>query len=58
VALPLLTAYAHARHAPRKLKRLLDRREANMRVLRDEFARANGAPQEPSETDAKLPMHR
>ena len=58
VALPLLTAYAHARHAPRKLKRLLDRRDANMRLLRDEFARASGAPDEPSETDAKLPMHR
>jgi deoxyhypusine synthase len=58
VALPLLTAYAHARHAPRTLKRLLDRRETNMRVLRDEFARANGAPHEPAETDAKLPMHR
>ena len=58
VALPLLTAYAHARHAPRPLRRLLDRREANMRVLRDEFARANGAPAEPADTDAKLPMHR
>ena len=58
VALPLLTAYAHARHAPRTLKRLLDRREKNMRVLRDEFAKANGAPDEPSDTDAKLPMHR
>jgi deoxyhypusine synthase len=40
VALPLLTAYAHARHAPRKLKRLLDRREENMAVLRKEFERA------------------
>ena len=58
VALPLLTAYAHARHAPRPLKRLLDRREDNMRVLRSEFAKASGAPQEPSDTDAKLPMHR
>jgi len=58
VALPLLTAYAHARHAPRTLKRLLDRREKNMHVLRDEFAKANGAPGEPSDTDAKLPMHR
>jgi deoxyhypusine synthase len=58
VALPLLTAYAHARHAPRALKRLLDRRERNMRVLRDEFAKANGAPAEPADTDAKLPMHR
>jgi deoxyhypusine synthase len=58
VALPLLTAYAHARTKPRKLKRLLDRREKNMRLLRDEFAKANGAPAEPSETDSKLPMHR
>jgi deoxyhypusine synthase len=58
VALPLITAYAHARHKPRKLKRLLDKREANMKVLRDEFAKASGAPHEPSDTDAKLPMHR
>jgi deoxyhypusine synthase len=58
VALPLLTAYAHARHAPRPLKRLLDRREENMRVLRAEFAKATGAPDEPADTDAKLPMHR
>src|SRR3954467_15960422 len=51
VALPLLTAHAHARHKPRKLKRLLDKREANMKVLRDEFAKASGAPHEPSDTD-------
>ena len=58
VALPLLTAYVHARHAKRPLKRLLDRREDNMRVLRAEFAKASGAPAEPADTDAKLPMHR
>jgi deoxyhypusine synthase len=58
VALPLLTAYAHARHAPRTLKRLLDRRAQNMKMLRDEFAKAGGAPSEPADTDAKLPMHR
>src|SRR5215218_8662440 len=58
VALPLITAYAHARHAPRKLKRLLDKRAHNMKVLRDEFANAGGAPSEPADTDAKLPMHR
>ena len=58
VALPLLTAYAQARHKPRKLKRLLDKRVHNMKVLRDEFAKAGGAPCEPSDTDAKLPMHR
>jgi deoxyhypusine synthase len=58
VALPLITAYAHARHEPRKLKRLLDKREHNMRMLRAEFEKAGGAPAESSETDAKLPMHR
>jgi deoxyhypusine synthase len=58
VALPLLTAYAHARHKPRKLKRLLDKREANMKVLRSEFAKASGAPHEPADTHAMLPMHR
>src|SRR3954465_469124 len=42
IALPLLTAYAHARHKPRKLKRLLDKREKNMQVLREEFANASG----------------
>jgi deoxyhypusine synthase len=58
VALPLLTAYAHARHKPRRLKRLLEKREANMNTLRAEFARATGAPTEPDHTDSKLPMHR
>jgi len=58
VALPLLTAYAHARHEPRPLKRLLDKRQENMAVLRREFAQAGGAPHDPSHTDAKLPMHR
>ena len=58
VALPLLTAYAHARHEPRPLKRLLDRRQENMAVLRREFAQAGGVPREPSATDTTLPMHR
>ena len=58
VALPLLTAYAHARHKPRQLKRLLDKREQNMKVLRSEFAKANGAHATSTQTDAKLPMHR
>ena len=58
VALPLVTAYAHARHARRPLKRLLDKRESNMQVLRDEFAKANGTHADFAETDSKLPMHR
>jgi deoxyhypusine synthase len=43
VALPLLTSYARARHAARPLKRLYDRREAMMELLRAEFARSSGA---------------
>src|SRR5256714_118465 len=58
VALPLITAYAHARHEPRKLKRLLDKREHNMRVLRAEFEKAGGAPASLDHTDSKLPQHR
>ena len=33
IALPLLTAYALARHAPRPLRRLYDRREADYAAL-------------------------
>ena len=57
VALPLLTAYALARHKPRKLKRLYDRRDAMMQRLVDEY-RASVAPASSEDTDAKLPMHR
>src|SRR5688572_14373566 len=57
VALPLLTAYARARHKPRKLRRLYDRRDAMMRRLVEEY-RASVAPAASEETDATLPMHR
>ncbi len=40
IALPLLTAYALARHAPRPLKRLYDRREQSLRMLSQEFRKA------------------
>lgn len=40
VALPLLTAYALARHAPRPLKRLYARREAMMNRLVEEYRSA------------------
>jgi deoxyhypusine synthase len=46
IALPLLTHYALARHAPRKLKRLYDRRDALMTALRRAYTtegRAAGA---------------
>jgi deoxyhypusine synthase len=58
VALPLLTAYAHARHKPRKLKRLYDRRAAMMKRLLDEYRGAGDKAPKAAETDAKLPMHR
>lgn len=37
IVLPLLTAYALARHAPRPLRRLYDRREAMYEALRAEY---------------------
>ncbi|HEY5060067.1 MAG TPA: hypothetical protein VII52_00965, partial [Gemmatimonadaceae bacterium] len=40
VALPLLTAYAHARHRKRPLKRLYDRRTEMMNLLKSEFETA------------------
>jgi deoxyhypusine synthase len=58
VALPLITAYTHARHAPRPLKRLLDRREQNMQTLRDEFAKANGAHADAEHATSTLERHR
>jgi deoxyhypusine synthase len=39
IALPLLTSYALAKRKPRKLKRLYDKRAANMAVLKAEFAK-------------------
>ena len=57
VALPLLTAYAHARHKPRPLKRLFDRREKMMALLRKEYERSQG-PSDSGHADATLPMHR
>src|SRR5213075_945816 len=58
VALPLLTSYSLARHAPRKLRRLYDRREAMMDLLRREFQRAGDHVASSSEAHATLPMHR
>jgi deoxyhypusine synthase len=58
VALPLLTAYAHARHRPRPLKRLYDRREQMMDRLRTEYATAGHEPVAAEETSSTLPMHR
>jgi deoxyhypusine synthase len=58
VALPLLASYAHARHAPRPLRRLYDHREAMMNVLRREYENASDEPAAANEVEAMLPMHR
>lgn len=43
IAAPILASYALARHKPRKLKRLYDRREEMMQLLVDEHAKATSA---------------
>src|SRR6185436_7408102 len=53
VALPLLTSYAFARHKPRQLKRLFDRRESMMKRLRDEYEKSS-QPADLDHTDSKL----
>ena len=58
VALPLITAYAQARHAPRTLRRLYDRRTEMMDRLRSEFEKASRSPLAARRTDDTLPMHR
>jgi deoxyhypusine synthase len=58
IALPLLTSYALAKRKPRKLRRLLDQRVANMERLRAEFARAGGEPLASQQTSETLPRHR
>jgi deoxyhypusine synthase len=58
VALPLLTAYAHARHDKRPLRRLYEKRGEMMDVLRREFANSSREPADAEHADAKLPMHR
>ena len=58
VALPLLTAYAFARHKPRQLKRLFERREEMMARLRREYEKSCSEPVPPDHTDSKLPQHR
>ena len=57
IALPLLTAYALAKHKPRKLKRLYDRRAKLMASLVSEYEFAE-EPLDSPETDSKLPQHR
>ena len=49
IALPLLTAYALARHAPRPLRRLYDRRVSRLRCgSRTDFQARGEKPPDPS----------
>lgn len=50
IGLPIITAYALARHKPRKLKRLYQRREEMMRLLKEEHVRAISNPPAPATT--------
>jgi deoxyhypusine synthase len=58
VALPLLTSYAFAKHKPRPLKRLFDRRESMMAKLQKEYEKSSVEPAAIDHTDSKLPQHR
>ncbi|MBA2495035.1 MAG: deoxyhypusine synthase [Acidobacteria bacterium] len=40
IGLPIITAYALSRHAPRKSKRLFDRRDEFMKLLLDEYEKS------------------
>jgi len=58
IALPLLTSYALSKRKPRKLRRLLDHRAANMARLRREFESAGGEPLSAEQTSETLGRHR
>ncbi|MBA2684604.1 MAG: deoxyhypusine synthase [Gemmatimonadaceae bacterium] len=58
IALPLLTSYALAKRKPRQLKRLLDKRAANMARLVSEFEKAGGEPLPSEQTREVLGRHR
>ena len=58
IALPLLASYALAKREARPLRRLYDRREEMMELLRREFEQAAAEPLPAEATDATLPRHR
>ncbi len=58
LAIPLITAYALSRHAPRPLRRLYDRRAEMMQLLREEFERSSNEPLAAEETNTVLQRHR
>jgi deoxyhypusine synthase len=54
IGLPIITSYALARHKPRPLKRLFDRREQMMKQLTEEHARAVGNEPAPASDSHSL----
>ncbi len=58
IALPLITAYALARHERRPLRRLYDRRDELMDVLRREYRSAGSEPAAAGESEVMLDRHR
>jgi deoxyhypusine synthase len=58
VGVPLLAAFALARRKPRQLKRLYDRRDEMMALLRRLYEESGHAPVAAGQADAMLPMHR
>src|SRR5687767_15039083 len=56
VALPILAAYALDNHAPRTPRRLYERREEMMDLLRSEFERAGHEPIPSERTETMLPQ--
>ncbi len=56
IALPIITSYALARHKPRKLKRLFERRAEMMKLLRDEHERAS--TKQPASVEDSLSIDR
>src|SRR5919108_1236407 len=58
IALPLLTSYALAKREPRPLKRLFDRRQQLMELLRREFEESSREPLPAEETNEILARHR
>jgi deoxyhypusine synthase len=53
IALPLITAYALSKHAPRPRKRLYDRRDAMLEALRAQYLRKGTVGKIEHRTDLK-----
>lgn len=57
VAMPILTSYALAKHRPRTMKRLYDRREESLEYLRTEYQRSRKSRRQQITTIVKEKTH-